>query len=132
MNNYHQKTFKAAIINTRIKGQNFEQLALHYLEQQGLKLECQNYHKKTGEIDLIMRHKAVLVFIEVKYRKNNQFGGAIHAVNRNKQKKIAQTAQIYLQTEQKNSQHQACRFDVVAIDGEQYNIQWLQNAFELF
>ncbi|MGI5308312.1 YraN family protein [Rheinheimera sp. WS51] len=109
------------------RGQQFELLALAYLEQQGLRLIEQNYLCKMGEIDLIMQHDKHLVFIEVKYRASNAYGGAAAAVTPAKQKKLTRTAKWYLQQHKLNNV--ACRFDVVAIEGhEPYQYQWLRNA----
>ncbi len=73
-------------------GQQYEQLALQYLQQQGLKLVQQNFHCKTGEIDLVMREGATLVFVEVKYRASSAFGGALAAVSFSKQQKLLRTS----------------------------------------
>ena len=61
-------------------GQLYEQLAMAYLQRQGLQLVQQNYQCKAGEIDLVMRDSTTLVFVEVKYRASTAFGGAIAAV----------------------------------------------------
>lgn len=108
-------------------GQYFELLALAYLQQQGLRLVQQNFLCKVGEIDLIMQHDKQLVFVEVKYRASNAFGGAAAAVTVAKQKKLIRTAKWYLQ--QHNLSNMACRFDVIAIEGlEPYQYQWIRNA----
>ena len=57
-------------------GQFYEQQALVFLQQQGLQLVQQNYSCRFGEIDLVMREQQTLVFVEVKFRRSNQFGGA--------------------------------------------------------
>ena len=69
------------MIKPGILGNRSEKLALKYLKQKGLKLHEKNYHCRYGEIDLIMWHDDYLVFIEVRYRKNNLFGGALESVN---------------------------------------------------
>jgi len=78
----------------------------------------------------------VLVFVEVKYRKNNAYGGAINAISALKQKKIISAAQFFLQKNNLNPENQACRFDVIAIEGsdesnngKSQQIHWLKNAF---
>ena len=63
-------------------GQQAESLAQGYLEQQGLTFVERNVRYPFGEIDLIMRHKKYWVFVEVKYRSANQFGGAIQALSK--------------------------------------------------
>jgi putative endonuclease len=86
-----------------------------------------------GEIDIIMLDKSeqTLVFVEVRYRQNTQFGSATDSINHNKQTKLIRTAQYYLQ---QHSEYQEfiCRFDVVGIESDlKYpKINWIKNAFE--
>ncbi len=113
----------------RAQGEAFEQLALHFLKQQGLTFIAKNVNFKGGEIDLIMREGTRLIFIEVRYRKNQQFGGAAASVGVQKQQRLIKAAQLYLQKHYGNTPP-SCRFDVVAIEGVQpnYQIDWLKNA----
>ena len=113
--------------NTQQRGQRSERQAEQYLVKQGLTLVERNYHCRHGEIDLIMRHKQTLVFIEVRYRKSAQFGGAAVSVDKRKQQRIIATAENYLQ--QKNPAALAYRFDVVAMSAE--STQWIVDAFRL-
>lgn len=83
-----------------------------------------------GEIDLIMLDEGTKVFVEVKFRKSANFGGAISSVSISKQQKITKTAAIFLQQQGLNAYNTACRFDIVAIEGEvNPEIIWLKNAF---
>jgi|TARA_B110000211_G_scaffold76508_1_gene89679 putative endonuclease len=117
--------------NTVTTGKNSEQLAAQYLITQGLKLQTCNFQNRRGEIDLIMTENDIWVFVEVKYRKNSHFGGAIAAVSIKKQQKIKQCAAFYLQQAGLNEYNTPCRFDVIAMQGELNNpdITWLKNAF---
>ncbi|HEY9147442.1 MAG TPA: YraN family protein [Gammaproteobacteria bacterium] len=113
-------------------GRHAEQLAERYLGGKGLRLLARNYRCRGGEIDLIMSDGDSLVFVEVRYRKHQHFGGAAASVDRRKQQRLILAAQYYLQ--QTRSSSLPCRFDVVAIspgghDGPR--IEWLTNAFEL-
>jgi len=113
-------------------GQVNEDIASQYLMQHGLKFVTKNFHSRQGEIDLVMKEKDTFVFIEVKYRKNKHFGGAIAAIPYKKQQKIIKTAAFYLQQHGLKEYNTSCRFDVVAIDGELNHpeITWLKNAFD--
>ena len=115
----------------RKQGQKFEQLAKLHLKNRGLVPVCDNFNSSGGEIDLIMLDNNVLVFIEVKFRTNNSFGGALAAVSLSKQQKIIKTAMFYCLTNNLNFEHTASRFDVVAITGskEPFDIEWIKNAF---
>ncbi|MDZ4202849.1 MAG: YraN family protein [Gallionella sp.] len=104
-----------------------EQWAAHYLRQQGLVPVGQNYRSRFGEIDLIMRDGATLVFIEVRLRRNADFGGAAASIDARKQQRIISTAQQYLAG---LAQIPPCRFDAVLLDDAQGSgVQWLKNAF---
>ena len=118
-------------LTTRDIGQFTEGLAIEYLQSQGLTLVEKNFHSRVGEIDIIMKHQSTWVFVEVKYRKNSTFGGAISAVSISKQKKIKLCAAFFLQQKALNEYNTPCRFDVIALDGNIDNLQinWLENAF---
>ncbi|MEZ5451829.1 MAG: YraN family protein [Thiothrix sp.] len=108
------------------RGISTEQLACEHLQASGLKLLQQNYRLKIGEIDLIMLDGRTIVFVEVRYRKNNRYGGALHSIDPRKQARIIRTAQHYLQYRAPDAQ---ARFDVVAVEGSNH-IHWIRNAFE--
>jgi len=107
----------------RRAGDEAESQALVYLKKAGLKLIQQNFLCKGGEIDLIMQDGAVLVFVEVRKRSSMLFGGAAASVTPAKQKRMVHAAQVYLLTQKIQP---ACRFDLVAIDGDQ--LSWLKNV----
>ena len=113
------------------KGKATELQAQHYLESQGLTLHTCNFHSRGGEVDLIMQDQDTYVFVEVKYRKNNLFGGALSTISNKKIQKIKQCATYYLQHKQINAYNTPCRFDVVALEGDinKPTITWLKNAF---
>ncbi len=102
-----------------------EDQALAYLQQQGLRLVERNFRCKMGEIDLIMREDGVLVFVEVRARADGRHGGAAASITPAKQRRLIRAAQFYLQ---RLRTLPACRFDVIAIDGEV--LHWLSNAIE--
>ena len=110
------------------KGSTCEKLACDYLKKNGLRLIDKNFRSRYGEIDLIMQHRESVVFIEVRYRKNQSHGGAKASVTPAKQLKIQKTALYYMQ---KNGRELNARFDVVAMSGENnnLNIEWIKNAF---
>jgi putative endonuclease len=107
-------------------GRQGEDRALAYLQGQGLSLVDRNFRCKTGEIDLIMRDRDALVFVEVRRRNNQRFGGAAASVTAVKQAKLLSAAQVFLK---RYANQPPCRFDVIAIEAGQ--IEWLKNAIEL-
>jgi putative endonuclease len=105
---------------------------LQHLLSQGLMLVERNYRVARGpsargaEVDLIMRdHDGTLVFVEVRQRAKVGHGGAAASVTRSKQRKCVLGAKFYLQT---LSVWPPCRFDVIAIDGDE--LSWLPAAFD--
>jgi putative endonuclease len=109
----------------QVTGQAGEDAALAYLQQQGLALVMRNFRCKSGEIDLIMQDQGSLVFVEVRKRASGDFGGAAASITPAKQRRLLRTAQYYLL---RYRTQPACRFDVIAIDGER--MTWLKNAIE--
>jgi len=111
-------------------GQWAEAIVHEYLCEQGLRSVERNFRCKTGEIDLIMWHGLYLVFVEVRYRASQRYGGAIASINARKQAKLLQTAQYYL-LKHPRLQNALCRFDTVLVSGsvDAPQIEWLQNAF---
>jgi putative endonuclease len=108
------------------QGRDWEQNALAYLKRQRLKPLEQNFRCKGGEIDLIMRDGATLVFVEVRQRASGQQGGAAASVTPAKIRRLVHAAQTYLL---RFPVTPPCRFDVIAIDGER--IDWLRNVIEV-
>ncbi|AFJ45565.1 hypothetical protein EBL_c04390 [Shimwellia blattae DSM 4481 = NBRC 105725] len=74
-----------------------------------------------------MRQGGTLVFVEVRYRKSNAFGGAAASVTPVKQRKLLHTASLWLARHNGSFETVDCRFDVVAFTGD--DIEWLTNAF---
>ena len=103
--------------NNRETGSRYEEKAAAYLKKQGYTILEQNYRCPTGEIDLIARKEGLIVFAEVKYRKNMAFGNPLEAVDEKKRRKLYRTAQHYC-TFHPEAAGGPCRFDVIGILGE--------------
>ena len=106
-------------------GQRAEELARDYLRRQGLTEIERNYRCRFGEIDLIMRDGKVLVFVEVRMRASNAFGGAVASIDARKQRKLLSAARHYISS---TGRMPDCRFDAVLLNGDS-RIEWIQNAF---
>lgn len=114
-------------MNQREVGTSYEKKAGAFLREKGYQILEYNYRCRIGEIDIIAKDGAYLVFVEVKYRKNAKKGYPIEAVGLRKQQKISMVASYYCM--QKGVWNQVlCRFDVVAVLGEEMTL--FQNAFE--
>jgi putative endonuclease len=114
-------------VNKRALGAQWEQAAKAYLIKKGYRITEMNYRCRQGEIDLIGYDAGVLCFIEVKYRTTSLFGSPGEAVTRSKQHKLMLTARQYMYSHGFPTQT-VCRFDVVLICGEQFEL--VKNAFD--
>jgi putative endonuclease len=117
------------VLTAKQTGQAIEERVCQYLCAQGLRVVEKNYTCPLGEIDLIMTDKDVLVFVEVRYRRDCCFGEPVETVTAGKQKKIIKTAYYYLS--KWRGFERPCRFDIVAVHGDQQqlHIEWFKHAF---
>ena len=117
--------------NTRTVGSDAERTAARYLACRGLTQVAQNFRCRLGEIDLIMLDQNCLVFVEVRFRASNRFSRASLTVDIHKQRKLIRTAALFLARRERYA-NQICRFDVVAIDADNYgekSVEWIKDAF---
>ena len=96
----------------KLSGAWGEALAAEFLRKKHYKILAAGYFCKFGEIDLIVRDKKFLVFVEVKLRKSGSFARAMEYVDTRKQDRIRMTASMYLSENPTNLQP---RFDVIEI-----------------
>ena len=89
-----------------------EAQAAEYLRKKRYQTVAAGFHSRFGEIDLIVKDRKYLVFVEVKLRKNADFAKAMEYVDRRKQDRIRMTASIYLS---QNPTALQPRFDVIEI-----------------
>ena len=114
--------------NDNTSGKQAEALAARFLERQGLQVLAQNVHCRGGEIDLVCRDKQVLVFVEVRLRRNANYGGAAASITPTKQARIILAARHYLSAH--SATESDCRFDCVLMDGlDEKRIEWVRDAF---
>ncbi|MDO5715894.1 MAG: YraN family protein [Tissierellia bacterium] len=116
-------------MNHKQVGDYGENIALEYLIKNGYRVLDKNFRALGTEIDLIALKKDELIFIEVKTRRNRQFGDAYEAVTERKMNHIIQTAQSYIQ--QKNLYQYMVRFDIIEIYLMENKLNHIKNAFIL-
>lgn len=104
-----------------------ERAAERHLVAAGCHVLARNARYREGELDLVMRERDHVVFVEVRLRAGERFGGALASVDVFKQKRLARAAQRWL-AEHYGERWPACRFDVVTVDGDG-RIEWLRDAF---
>ncbi len=109
------------------KGAAAENLAERFLCAQGLELVERNFRCRGGEIDLILTDGDTMVFVEVRLRSSERFGGAAASIDAKKVARLRLAAQYYLAG---RGATPACRFDAVLLDAlEGGNIEWLRDIF---
>lgn len=116
---------------TRAFGRRGEDLAAEFLRRRGYKILERNYRTRYAEIDLIAKHRGILVFVEVKSRRSSAYGHPKEALTPAKQRRISMAALAYLK--QEHALDRPARFDVVAVQSKdgQPRIEVIANAFEL-
>ena len=107
-----------------------ERLAAAFLERNGLSILARNYRCRGGEVDLICEDRQVLVFVEVRLRRNTSYGGAAASITRAKQSRIILAARHYLASHTATRREPDCRFDCLLLDAlSEGAIEWLRDAF---
>jgi putative endonuclease len=119
-------------MNKRELGNEKEDRAAEYLQQQGYEVIERNYHCGFAEIDIIAKEKDeiqgdYLCFVEVKYRSGDKFDAPEGVVSFSKQRKICQGVRFYMK-EKRLSPDTPVRFDVIFVLGDE--IRLIKNAFE--
>lgn len=116
--------------NNRKLGDYYEQKAVEYLKREGYRILERNFHAgRFGEIDIIaMNKEGILVIVECKYRKQNEHGDPLEAVDYRKQKQISKTTLFYF-GKKGYGMEQPCRFDVIGIYGDG-SVRHIENAFD--
>lgn len=153
------KTTNFQLLDSNARGTWAEQFAEWWLAQQGLEPHSKNYHRRVGELDLVLRDKAnrSWVFVEVKYRKRNSLVTGVESITAAKRRRLWRTARLFLQ--RANDQVSEARIDVLLItpcetalplshpsmtssalsfcaDGHRqqivngHHLQWIQNAID--
>ncbi len=102
-----------------------EDRASQALRAQGYRIVERNFRCRQGELDLIARDGDTLVFVEVRSRADDRFGGGAAAVGPGKQRQVVRVAQAYLSI--RRPRFDTCRFDVVAITGD--DVVVIKDAF---
>lgn len=112
-------------IFNKVVGDSGEEVACKHLKKKHYKILERNYKNPVGEIDIIAKHKGVIIFVEVKTRTSDFFGLPREAVDEYKQEKIRRVALGYLK--RSRAMDSLIRFDVIeVIDGK---VEHIENAF---
>ena len=117
------------MILKRQLGDSGEITVQNFLKKEGFKIIVNNYKSRWGEIDIIAGKKELIVFVEVKTRKNAYFPIS-NVVTYSKQQKIIKTAKLFIQ--KNHISDKVCRFDVatVVFNDDIFDINYISNAFQ--
>jgi putative endonuclease len=101
--------------STKQSGDEGEEITAEYIVGKGYEIIDRNYRYGKGEIDIIAKDPETgeTVFIEVKSKKNLEFGDPVYSVTKNKIKQIKRMAELYLYD--KEIDEIDCRFDVITV-----------------
>ena len=106
-------------------GGDAEDAAAAFLHDRGLAIVARNYRTRLGEIDLIAHDGDTLVFVEVRMRRDDAYGGALASITPRKRARIVAAARQYLMRLRRVP---PCRFDVVAL--QEGAPEWIKGAFD--
>ena len=122
--------YDGSAMNKRKIGNRWEDAACLFLQDKGVFIRHRNVKLyRAGEIDIVgMDTEKTLLFIEVKYRKNENCGNPAESVDYTKIKNICKCADYY-RLRYGFMDTQRCRFDVITVTGDD-EITWYKNAFE--
>lgn len=109
-----------------IKGVEAEERAKSFLECKGLQHVATRFRTPGGEVDLIMKTSDTFVFVEVKQRKTLR--DAIEAISKKQQRRIIESAQYFIDTQDHAARNAFIRFDIVLLSAHQ--IQHVEQAFD--
>lgn len=114
----------------RAFGDQVEAAAAVMLTKAGLKVLARQASSRYGEIDLVMQDGEIIVFVEVRYRADDRFGGGLESVDRHKQARLIKAAQAWV-VQNPRVAMSPMRFDVIAAQGhiDALQFQWVKDAF---
>lgn len=117
-------------VNNKAVGDFGERLAKEYLEKKNYNILETNFRTRLGEIDIIAKKDYVIIFVEVKARKNLKYGMPYEAVNHRKMQKIIKVAKNYIAY--KSQGDNQYRFDIIEVFlSENDKINHIEDAFWL-
>jgi len=114
-------------MNTELAGRSGEAKAAEYLRRQRYEILAAGYRSRFGEIDLIARKKDLIVFVEVKLRRDGKFAQAYEAVTAVKQRRIIATALQWMAAKKDTRQ---MRFDVIEVYTDSDRLNHIEDAFQ--
>ena len=114
----------------KARGDWAEGFVATHLERAGLVVVARNHRCRRGELDLVARDGDTLVFVEVRYRARQDFGGALESIDEHKAARLVAAAEHFMATRRIDPDVPS-RFDVVCLSGrpDRPRLQWIRDAF---
>lgn len=118
-------------LTRQLLGKKAEAAAERFLREKGYRILDRNVRVGRGELDIVARMGETLIFVEVKARRTDHYGGVAHAVTARKERQLIQLAARYLARH--HLERQPCRFDVLLYDAGAPApvLEHIENAFEV-
>ncbi len=119
-------------LTRQLLGREAEAAAEGLLRRKGYRILERNVRVGRGELDIVARMGETLVFVEVKARRTDRYGGVAYAVTAQKKRQLIQLAARYLSRRRLESQ--PCRFDVLLYDAggaASPVLEHIESAFEV-
>ncbi len=106
-----------------------EDLVARYLSSRGAEILARNWRCREGELDIVARHTGILLFVEVRSRRNESFGSPLSTITARKRRRLAAAAARFLA---ELPEPEDCRFDAAGITGdpESYSLSYIEGAFD--
>lgn len=76
------------VLNKQTLGRAGEQLAVHYLENEGFRVIARNWRHQFGELDIVALDAETIVAIEVKTRSSTDFGHPFESITTEKVQRL--------------------------------------------
>ncbi|GAU78784.1 YraN family protein [Fusibacter sp. 3D3] len=116
-------------MNKRLVGNKGEAIAIKWLLEHQFEMITQNYYTPYGEIDIIAKKEAVFYFVEVKYRRNLNYGSAREALTRQKISHLKKSVLHYITSQSVYLDYKVSFIGIYDMNGR-LDIEWLENIFE--
>ncbi len=106
-------------------GLEAEEKCAAYLARAGLDIVARNWRCRLGELDLVAREGDTLVFVEVRYRRSERYGGAGESIAGRKRARLLAAAKLYLS----GAGDRPCRFDAMIVKSlAPLELEWVRDA----
>lgn len=113
------------------RGRIAEDLAVDHLARHGMRILARNVHCRGGEVDIVCLERDTVIFVEVRLRRSQRFGGAAASITAEKRRRVILAAQWWLAGSGRRYAAHPCRFDAILFDTPNpEHLDWIRAAFD--